>query len=119
MPKKPTIKQAIRKSLKALNLLETARSSEDEDLQVQIFAMVCKYMNENGLAPENLSDADYQAAEEDHMGYTLGAQVADCYLTEFAKVLELEPADFGTEDYYEVSETLWDKEFWPKDDGEE
>lgn len=114
--KKPTILQAINSSLKELDITKAAKSCPDETLQVHIFEAVCRYMEDHRLSPFYLEDADYEAAGENHMEYTLGAQVADCYLTKIAKHLEIEPGDFGAEDFYKVSEKMWDSAFWEEEE---
>ena len=111
-----TIQQAISTTLKELGLKEAAKCCWDETLQVHIFETVCKYMDSHEMEPDNLDDTDFVAAEEDHTGYTIGAQVADIYLTKFAKILDIEPSDFGAEDFYKVSEKRWDKPFWPEEE---
>ena len=109
-----TIQQAISTSLEELSLKEAAKCCQDEKLQVHIFETVCKYMDSHEMEPDNLDDTDFAVAEEDHTGYTIGAQVADIYLTKFAKILDIEPSDFGAEDFYKVGEKRWDESYWLK-----
>ena len=108
----PTISQAISQTLKTLGLTQAVKRCPDEDLQVHMFETVCRYLDQHKLDPDHLQDIDWEAAGEDHTGYTIGAQIADVYLTEFAQVLEIEPGDFGAEDFYKVGEQLWDAGYW-------